>query len=383
MLIRRRHLTLGTIIVLALVILGSAAATATEKQSLMGVQDEAVVPANVPAAHSETAAAASGVYRRWIAVWNRADEALSDYPLEISSQAGTGFNHAALVAAGKAQADGDDLRVEVDGSEVDRWLAGPNTANTKVWVTTTMQLGHDASLILAYGPGDGITTLTVDDTSGFPSAGVLYNTSSAEAFEYTAKDATHFAGVTRAVRNTAPAAGNGGDTLVRIEHDVHLVYGDPGAGPPSMDDDHKPIFRLDTSTNYVWDYDQFDESGWDLGWYPLSRPGAWIPGGYMSNHGEMPIGWPTPWEEIGVIAGENMWPPPNWGAPFYVINPCGIVGANFQNGEKNYLGCWGVEIQSGDQQWGDPDEYWLMSWTTEYSIPRPAAEEVWESQPGR
>lgn len=52
------------------------------------------------------------------------------YPVEISG----GLDTAALVAAGKMQADGSDLVVRVEGKEVSRWLAGMNTPSTKVWI---------------------------------------------------------------------------------------------------------------------------------------------------------------------------------------------------------------------------------------------------------
>jgi uncharacterized repeat protein (TIGR01451 family) len=358
----RRHLILGTIIVLALVILGSTAATATEKQSLVGGQDEAVVPGYVPAAHSEMAAAASGVYRRWIAVWNRADETLSDYPLEISSQTGAGFSHAALVAAGKAQADGDDLRVEVDGSEVDRWLVGPNTANTRVWVNIDLQAAVSTTLSLAYTAGDSLVALTVADTSGFPMSGVVYNTVSGEAFTYTGKDATHFVGVTRAVRGTVATAGNGDDTFVWIEHDVWLAYGDPGTGPPATNDDYKPVFDLDASTNTSWSYSYFGE---DDG----LRTGAWTQVGTFLYTGDHKT-YTDPWDEMGTRTEGLLHP---WGC-WNLYNPCGIAGLNIVSAEKRATtSSWWAWITSS------VGECSLGSWQGEYSILPPMEYYTWES----
>ena len=86
-------------------------------------------------------------YRRWIPIiWNL-DTACANYTLEVTSTEGIGFNHAALVGAGKAQASGDDLRVEVNGLQVDRWLGGPDTANCKVWVNFNFAPAQTATLL--------------------------------------------------------------------------------------------------------------------------------------------------------------------------------------------------------------------------------------------
>ena len=67
------------------------------------------------------------------------------------------LNTAALVAAGKMQADCDDLRI-VDlntGQELKRWIASPNNAATKVWINLDFQKGLGFALAAnVAGSGD-------------------------------------------------------------------------------------------------------------------------------------------------------------------------------------------------------------------------------------
>ncbi len=300
--------------------------------------------------------------RWWMAIWNRAGRALNNYPIEVTSSAGAGFNHAALVAAGRSRADGNDLQVEIDGVNVDRWMEESDTTHCKVWVTMTLQAPVTATLAAVYASGDTVATLTVDDTNGFPSSGILYNTHSGEAFTYTSTDAAHFAGVARAARDTLAAVGEIGDTLVWIEHDVYFTFGDLTATPPSVNPHVKPAFRLDTSTNTVWDYAEFGE---DDG----LRIGQWVkqtiadsPTFYGGDRGATA----DPWEEIGIFTpyyGSNGPGRARW----YAYNPCGIVGANFQNGERRSDSIWTdyadlcyLAIQSSQDG---------TNWSSEYRIP--------------
>lgn len=61
-------------------------------------------------------------FKRWIPLWNRSGYALSSYPIEVTAHTTVGLEVSSLIGGGKLQEDHDDLRVEVDGSQVDRWL---------------------------------------------------------------------------------------------------------------------------------------------------------------------------------------------------------------------------------------------------------------------
>ena len=71
------------------------------------------------------------LYKVYVPIRWRVSKAASNYPLDIVNN---GLNTAALVSGSKMQADGDDLRVWVNGIEVDRWLQDINNATTQVWV---------------------------------------------------------------------------------------------------------------------------------------------------------------------------------------------------------------------------------------------------------
>lgn len=70
----------------------------------------------------------------WIPVYNPMSSAFIA-PLEITDG---GINTSALVGAGDMQADGDDFLVWKDGSFVDRWLNGMNTATTRCWINVNL-----------------------------------------------------------------------------------------------------------------------------------------------------------------------------------------------------------------------------------------------------
>jgi len=318
-----------------------------------------------------TSIKASGYsYKRWLAIYNRLlTRALTDYPLEVTTQAGTGFNHAALVGAGHAQADGDDLRVEVDGVEVDRWLDGPNTATCKVWANLTYQVGQSAILAETFVSGASVSSISVDDTSGFPSSGILYNPTSGEAFTYTARDDVldRFTGITRADKGTTAATNTIGQALWWVEHDVWLLYGNAAATAPTVDDNYKAAFELDHSTNTSWVYEIFGE---DDG----LRVASWV---YRYSAGELLAQYTAtryttanPWEVLGMYhgagdAGEYQ--------QMYLYNPCGILSANFMSGETwmDYPGLpnpHDARIESSRNG---------AIWPAEYNIPDPSGAHVY------
>jgi hypothetical protein len=297
------------------------------------------------------------VYRRWVAVFNRTDAALDDYPLEITSLTGSGFDHAALVSVGKAQADGDDLRVEIDGSEVDHWIVDANTANTKLWINLTLQPQQGAILAEGFGGSDILLSLAVDDTSGFPASGLLFNGSSGEAFTYSSSDGTHFLGVSRAARSTFTATANSGDEIVWIEHDVYLLYGNDAIGAPIVNDHYQPSFTIATSSNITWDYDYFGENDGlrTASWSDLIIAGA--PIFYTGYHG----GLADPWSHIGIEVNANE------RAAWDLYNPCGITYAVVSGDAKREGNAWTVT--------GMKSSIDGITWASFYSLSTPLSTE--------
>ncbi len=316
-----------------------------------------------------TVAKGSGfAYRRWVPIYNQLSVSMIDYPVQITSEDGvSGIDHAAIVLAGKSLANGGDLQVEIDGSIAARWLVDPNTAQTKIWTNLTFQPGQSAILTENIASGSSIASISFDDTAGFPSTGILYNTNTQEAFSYTANDTTlnKVTGVTRAIKTTTAANAASGDEFQWIERDVWIVYG--GGSETTWPDTNKPIFDLDTSTNVMWVYNEFgsDTSG---------RTGSWVRG----------IVWGEPkfyrtsrdpeftvkgdWDVLGIFYGDG-----SVGVGrMYLYNPVGILTASFVSGE-NYtdeIAAYESSIQSSADG---------TFWSTEYVIPAPSPSDTWDT----
>jgi hypothetical protein len=105
------------------------------------------------------------------------------------------------------------------------------------------------------------------------------------------------------------------------------MYGDSSVNAPTVDDDYKPIFELDTSTNDSWVYEEFGSSG---GLRPGTAAVLKISGGTVTQTTGNQGGSADPWTELGMyvkggVSVEN--------GVAYVYNPCGIAAANWTNGE--------------------------------------------------
>ena len=172
---------------------------------------------------------------------------------------------AALVTAGKMQADGDDIMVVVDGAVVNRWLGGMNTSATHIWFNLNLAAGQTLELLTAVASSGGITTLYFKKTANNKSAltalpGRGFVQHGTEWFEYTGKDTAKYTltGVTRAALETTMQAHAAADSFAWIEHSIYLLYGNGSATAPALTDtdydDMKPVFDLVNSDNDTWVY---------------------------------------------------------------------------------------------------------------------------------
>lgn len=288
--------------------------------------------------------------KRFITVKWRADEVATKYPVNITNAL---FNTSAEVSGGDMQADGDDLRVFVDGAEVGRWLYNMNTTTTSVWVNLDWEANIDLSLSVAIGTGD--TDLYVyEDITNMPTSGILMIDN--EIITYTSKDNTlkRFSNCTRGAKGTTAATHSIAATTFWLQHDIWILYSNSSATAPSYTNE-SPAFTLSTSSNTSWDYDDFgDNAG--------LRAAKWVwqvlggsPTKGTANH----VTSADPWQEIGFIM-----PAGNCGAAWYLENPCGITAANFQNGEYN--------VADSTKQFGHiwaNDGGGSGGWSKEYDIP--------------
>ena len=329
----------------------SSGATVAVNNGTAGINDEAYpVITLTPRAY----ATGANTYRRFVTVRWRASSAASRYPVDIVN-AGLDTR---IASTHFASATGDDIRVIVNGVEANYWLHNVNTATTKVWVNLDWQAAQGGTLAVSMGTGS-ITTVTVnEDITNFPASGLLEIGS--ELFAYSGKDTAlrQFTGVTRAAKGTTAASHAAASGVSWIQHDVWIEYGSSSMAAPEIDNTRKPIFSISGSSNTSWDYDDFDED-------EASRAAVW---GFTNvrntaRYGGNQAASASPYGELGIrddcadlgvkTAIEAYWS---------LFNPCGIVSANFQNGEYYYSRNEWTALRVRSSSDG-------ASWTTSYTVP--------------
>ena len=227
-----------------------------------------------------TAAPASGYqYQRLYQLVNSDDVAFGLYPwcIELDTDA--------LVTAGKMQADCDDLRIVIDGQEVKRWIADPNTTTTKVWFNLDLSIGYSLDLQTAVASSGDVGELVFKATSRskyalkkMPASGIVFH--GTEWFLYSGKDVTNrkLGVVARGALGTTMQAHSAADVFQYIQHVIYIVYGNSAATDPADDDEfydsEMPVFDLGDSDNENWVYTSSSEF-YDPD-YP-DRPGSWKP----------------------------------------------------------------------------------------------------------
>ena len=303
---------------------------------------------------------ATGVnpYRRFAAVGWRATQPASNYPTDICND---GLD-TQIASTNHADAQGDDIRVYVDGVEADYWLDGANTATTKVWVNLNFGAAQTATTAASMGTG-AITTLTVNEAiTNWPESGLFLIDS--EVFSYTGKvnSTKTFTGVSRAARGTTAAAHDSADAVTWVQHEIWIEYGDATKTALVPDDDYKPMFLL-TSTNGSWDYDEFYQYDGSL-WTGSNRSGQWTRAYWELTHGGNQGTAANPFVELGLLS-DRFVPSVKTAidTAFWILtNPCGISAANFANGEfwHGRTDWFKAYVQYGSGS---------GTWTTEYTIP--------------
>ncbi|MBN1814716.1 MAG: hypothetical protein JXA14_22945 [Anaerolineae bacterium] len=302
-------------------------------------------------------------YRAFVPIRWPKDTAYLGYPLDIVNN---GLDTAALILAGKMQADGDDLRVTVDGVEVDRWLDDIDDATTKVYCNLDFKARAEGLLAEALTGSGSVAAITLQagvNMRKFPDAGLLAIGS--EVFVYTAKDEVQrqFTGITPGAKNTTQAAHSIGDTVWWCQHEVWIWYGNSSATAPDTDDDYKPAFELDHSTNASWVYEQFGE---DDG----KRTGAWKQLTYYGKpdfYGGNQYSDADPWTDMGVAFEAT-----KGKARLALHNPMGISNVAITNGEKYSSSKANMDAWISSSANGG---YWYR----EYTIPDPSADDTWEA----
>lgn len=226
------------------------------------------------------------IYSVYLQVLPQSTRPWNNRPVCITSSSDGTFDTAALVAAGKMQADGDDLRVFKNGVATDFWVSGINTTDTKVWVVANMPEARNAVLKTAIGATDTVTEIEINYTAaGFtaitamPNTGLLIldttiGSTDTEEFVYSNRTVTDtklsFTIVARNYRNTTAVDHAAGSNVRYLPYGFRIDYGSDTATAPTIDDTTKPIINLSTSSNASFVYANFYET-------TAQRAGIWRP----------------------------------------------------------------------------------------------------------
>lgn len=317
-------------------------------------------------------------YRRFVEVVNRAaGKPLDQYPIEITG----GLDTATLVTAGKMQTDGDDVRVVIDGVEVPRWLAGMNTSSTKIWTVISLAPPQTLSLGVAIPSSGAVGEITIKTSSAndaalrkLPTAGIVKIDT--EYFTYNGVDVKlrKLGGVQRAAKGSGMAAHAVNASVIWIEHDMWLIYGNSAAEAPDQDESRKPVLDLTNSTNGTWVYAGLFADG------AKQRAGRWT-GVVNSSTGKQSLVYTATegaeadpasvmgceaniWYKAGRAQGESAL------ISWMLYNPCGFASIE-ASGKKRRAGT-SYPGTAGLQRSGNG-----ASWTTVWSESSPVSAGSW------
>lgn len=329
----------------------SSGATTSISNGTAGINDDAYpIITLTPRAY----AVGANTYRRFVTVRWRTASAANRYTVDIVN-AGLDTR---IASTHFVSAAGNDIRVIVDGIEFDYWLHNINTATTKIFVNLDWQPMQQVTLVGSISVGLPPLIKVSQDITNFPTAGLLEIDS--ELFTYSGKDNALkvFTGVTRAVRGTSAASHSVGATVLWIQHDIWIEYGGSSSAAPTIDDSIKPIFNLTTSTNTSRDYDDFDQEN-------NSRAGAWAFTNVqnMVRYGGNQTANASTYAELGIRDNcADRTRTTTIEAYWSLYNPCGIVSANFQNGEYYFSrnGWTTIRIRSSNDG---------ATYVTNYTVP--------------
>lgn len=267
-------------------------------------------------------------YRRFLAVPWPADQPASDYPTDVTN----GALDTRIAATHFFSAVGNDIRVIVDGQEVDYWLRGVNTATTSIWCNLNWQAGQAATLATALGAGPVSEVVVNESIANWPASGMMRIGN--EVLTYSGKDEAgkRFTGIGRGAKDSSAGSHLVGAAVQWLQHDIWVEYGSATLPAIAPDDSRRPMFDLATSSNTSWNYLEFYQEG-------AQRAGAWA---FTNQQWTRPYGGnqnstANPYGELGIAddtaeQGTKQTLTGHWS----LYNPCGIVSANFLSGERYY-----------------------------------------------
>lgn len=342
--------------------------------------------------YTVTPQASSGSYyahRRWVPVYNPSTTRAMPGPINLcQSGASTHvLDTAALVTAGKMQADGDDFIATIDRAPLYTWLDGINTTSTKLWANIpTLRPSIEGELQTAIGGTGDVTEIVllgVDNALRLPDQdeyllyveSELFIAQTAYRRKVAGEWALVFEDIDRAQNDTSMAAHSAGVTGRVLDYEIMVYYGKASATRPAYrvttNDKYnqRPMFNLSTSTNYSWDYDDFRDNS-------NKRSARWRYGGALGPQGQNIY-----------TATQGAYADPNsvmglrvkaaYAGVFWELSHPAITAANFANGEKynNILSNNETAFRGGRIQYRGEDNVWV----TDYAIPAASVADTWET----
>lgn len=319
-------------------------------------------------------------YRRFIQIVN--DRAI-DNPTMAFDITGGGMNLSALVSAGQLQSDLRDLRVLVNGAQVD-WWASTATASTSTLIFVNLPFAPMKRFKIAGAiAGTGaVTDITVEKSNtnytnlkAMPSSGILVIDT--ERFTYTGVNpsAYKFTGCTRAAKESSMGAHTAGTYAYWVQHDIYLMHGNSAATAQVMDDAKAPMFEVSTSNNGKWDFLTFADklavkSGeWRGTLISSTGKQSYI---YTGSHGDRSANPATVMGMTGLAwLKANRWQGETIKAEWELYHPAGINKVSC-NGEKyRKVSSFPTAALQRSQNGAD----WVSVWTET----TPSAANTWEA----
>jgi hypothetical protein len=291
-----------------------------------------------------------------------------------------------VIYSSKVQADGDDLRVFVNGTETNRWLQGMNSANTKVWISLDLQPGISLTTGAAIADSGAVSTITIASSKANDAAIKKLQPSGTvsienELYTYTGVNVNgrQLTGCTRAVKGTSAAAHVSGTTVYWIEHEIWIYYGSSSASAPVTDDTNKPMIDL-TSTNVSWVYTSFWQDGG-------MRSGAWSPSLVKTANTKDPdrksayytgnrLADADPATEMGAVIkawkSGSVWKAENATVEWALYNPATFTEITATGEKYRATSNWPAAIKLLKSTTG-------KKWVTVWTEATPTAADTWES----
>ena len=186
------------------------------------------------------------------------------------------------VAQSRSMFNGDDIRVYVNGVEVDRWLDGTNTATLRCWINATMPPVLTLTLladITAGDPADGGSLEFLEGVASLPERGQIAIQN--EVITYQGRDVAgrKITSIERGAHGTTAATHTTSATVYRCDILYVVTTGFADATPAPAPIGKRPAIQLKASTNAKWYWgDAADEAS--TVFYDKDNPGRsamWLP----------------------------------------------------------------------------------------------------------